>query len=91
MFRLAARRSIAYFRTWLKLGLVQTKNKAGITYGQLSINVDEPLDPVLKAEIISIRHQYEELIKRLGIEGSDYDTTGSVVSPVTNPADEIPF
>ena len=80
-------RGRGYFDVWAKIGLTQDTNKAGIKFAKLDIKAGEPLNEVQLAEIITIRHQYMELVRSMGLTPDDYDTTGTVDASTT-PADD---
>lgn len=89
-------RGRAYFDTWVRVSLVEDRNRAGIKFAKLALAVGDPLTDAQTAEVIAMRHQYMELVRSMGIEASDYDTDEVTVSsnePVIDGAsvEEPPF
>ncbi len=90
-------RGHAYFDTWVRVTLVEDRNKAGIKFAKLQLAIGEALSDGELAEIVLLRHQYGELVRSLKIVADDYNTEDAenaaarayTQTPVDN--DDIPF
>ncbi len=69
-------RGRAYFDTWVRVTLVEDRNRAGIKFAKLALAVGDPLNEAETAEVIGLRHRYMELVRSLNIVADDYDTEG---------------
>ena len=70
----------AYFTVWTRIDLVQQVNAAGIKYSVAKFEMDRPLTAMEQDAVIDIRHQYADLVRKLGIESDDYATDGGNVA-----------
>ena len=76
----ARTRGQAYFTAWTEFGLSEVKSpNTGIKYKVLTLKAGRALEEGETAEVITIRHQYANLVRELGISAEDYDTTGETV------------
>lgn len=73
----ARTRGQSYFTAWTRIELAQETNPAGIKFSVAKFAVAKPLTPAELAAVIDVRHQYAELIRKLGIGGDDYNTDGT--------------
>jgi len=73
----ARTRGQSYFTAWTRIELAQETNPAGIKFSVAKFSVAKPLSAGELAAVIDVRHQYAELVRKMGIGGDDYATDGT--------------
>ncbi len=80
----ARTRGQSYFTAWTRIELAQETNGAGIKFSVAKFTVAKPLTPGELAAVIDVRHQYAELVRKMGIGGDDYNTEAATDAAARN-------
>lgn len=81
-------RGQAYFTRWLAVDVMPATSGDGTTYAVIQMKAGTPLSDGEAAEVISLRHQYGELVRALELTPDDYDTE---TAPVADSSELPPF
>jgi len=82
-------RGQAYFSRWLTVEFDKANNGSN-DYAVLKLKLGTPLTDPEAAEVMAIRAQFAELVRRMGIEGDEYGEDEASAPYVQEPAD-TPF